>query len=103
MQIFSEKEGDTISTGSGHIVVFKNAPHPNATKVYLNWALSRDGQLGWQRLTGRNSFRTDIPKDMVAFKEVNVPKARRKYLPSSLPHYEDLTPSRTPDDEVAAL
>ena len=62
MQIFSEKEGDTIASGSGHIIAFKNAPHPNATKVYLNWFLSRDGQLIWQKLTGRNSFRTDIQR-----------------------------------------
>ena len=102
MQIFSEKEGDTISTGSGHIVVFKNAPHPNATKVYLNWFLSRDGQLVWQRLTGRNSFRTDIPKDMVAFKEEQVPKEGGKYLMSSLPQYEDVKPLRKLVDEVLA-
>jgi len=102
MQIFSEKEGDTISTGSGHIVVFKNAPHPNATKVYLNWFLSRDGQLVWQRLTGRNSFRTDIPKDMVAFKEEQVPKEGGKYLLSSLPQYEDVKPLRKLVDEVLA-
>jgi iron(III) transport system substrate-binding protein len=100
MQIFSDKEGDTISTGSGHIVAFKNAPHPNATKVYLNWFLSRDGQLAWQKLTGRNSFRTDIPKDMIPFKEEQIPKEGGKYLLSSLPQYEDVTPLRKLVDEV---
>jgi len=93
-QIFSEKEGDTISTGSGHIVTFKNAPHSNATKVYLNWFLSRDGQLAWQKLTGRNSFRTDIPKDMIRYKDEQVPKDGGKYLLSSLPQYEDVKPLR---------
>jgi iron(III) transport system substrate-binding protein len=102
MQIFSEKEGDTISTGSGHIVTFKNAPHPNATKVYVNWFLSREGQLTWQKLTGRNSFRTDIPKDMIPFKEEQVPKEGGKYLLSSLPQYEDIKPLRKLVDEVLA-
>ena len=102
MQIFSEKEGDTISTGSGHIASFKNAPHPNATKVYLNWFLSRDGQLIWQKLTGRNSFRTDIPKDMIPFKEEQVPKEGGKYLLSSLPQYEDVKPLRKLVHEVLA-
>jgi len=102
MQIFSEKEGDTISTGSGHIVTFKNAPHPNATKVYVNWFLSREGQLIWQKLTGRNSFRTDIPKDMIPFKEEQVPKEGGKYLLSSLPQYEDIKPLRKLVDEVLA-
>ena len=94
MQIFSEKEGDTISSGSGHIVAFKNAPHPNATKVYLNWFLSRDGQSVWQKLTGRNSFRTDIPKDMIAYPDEQIPKEGGKYLLSSLPQYEDVRPLR---------
>jgi iron(III) transport system substrate-binding protein len=101
-QIFSEKEGDTISTGSGHIIAFKNAPHPNATKVYLNWFLSRDGELIWQKLTGRNSFRTDIPKDMIPYKEEQVPKEGGKYLLSSLPQYEDVKPLRKLVDEVLA-
>ena len=102
MQIFSEKEGDTISTGSGHIIAFKNAPHPNATKVYLNWFLSRDGQLIWQKLTGRNSFRTDIPKDMIPYKDEQVPKEGGKYLRSSLPQYEDVKPLRKLVDEILA-
>jgi ABC-type Fe3+ transport system substrate-binding protein len=101
-QIFSEKEGDTISTGSGHIIAFKNAPHPNATKVYLNWFLSRDGQLTWQKLTGRNSFRTDIPKDMIPYKDEQVPQEGGKYLLSSLPQYEDVKPLRKLVDEVLA-
>jgi ABC-type Fe3+ transport system substrate-binding protein len=101
-QIFSEKEGDTISSGSGHIVSFKNGPHPNATKVYLNWFLSRDGQLIWQKLTGRNSFRTDIPKDMIRYKDEQVPKEGGKYLLSSLPQYEDVKPLRKLVDEVLA-
>lgn len=99
-QIFSEKEGDTISSGSGHIVTFKNPPHPNATKVYLNWFLSREGQMIWQKLTGRNSFRTDIPKDAIPFKEEQVPKEGGKYLLSSLPQYEDVKPLRKLVDEV---
>ena len=102
LQIFSDKEGDTISTGSGHITTFKNAPHPNATKVYINWFLSREGQLIWQKLTGRNSFRTDIPKDMILFKEEQVPKEGGKYLLSSLPQYEDIKPLRKLVDEVLA-
>ena len=101
-QIFSEKEGDTISSGSGHIITFKNAPHPNATKVYLNWFLSRDGQLAWQKLTGRNSFRTDISKDMIRYKDEQVPKEGGKYLLSSLPEYEDIKPLRKLVDEVLA-
>jgi iron(III) transport system substrate-binding protein len=102
MQVFSEKEGDTISSGSGHIIAFKNAPHPNATKVYLNWFLSREGQLIWQKLTGRNSFRTDIAKDMIPHPDEQIPKEGGKYLLSSLPQYEDIEQLRKLVDEVLA-
>lgn len=102
MQVFSEKEADTISTGSGHISLFKNAPHPNAAKVYINWFLSREGQMTWQKHTGRNSLRTDIPKDVLSFGEMQVPKEGRRYLLSSLPQYEDVKPLRKLVDEVLA-
>lgn len=102
MQVFSEKEADTISTGSGHISLFKNAPHPNAAKVYINWSLSREGQMTWQKHTGRNSLRTDIPKDVLSFGEIQVPKEGRRYLLSSLPQYEDVKPLRKLVDEVLA-
>lgn len=46
-------------------------PHPNAAKVFVNWLLSREGQLTVQResvkhkIRSSNSLRIDIPKDMV--------------------------------------
>ena len=93
-QIFSEKEGDAIASGSGHISAFKDGPHPNAAQLYVNWFLSRDGQLNWQKHTGRNSFRTDIPKDMLEFLELQVPKEGGKYMLTSLAKYDDIEPVR---------
>jgi iron(III) transport system substrate-binding protein len=47
------------------VAVFKNAPHPNASKVFLNWFWSREGQLAWLEAWGdpvpRNSRRADVP------------------------------------------
>ncbi len=54
-----------MSTRSGHISFFKNAPHPNAARAYINWTLSREGQLAWQKIAKANSLRIDIPKDMI--------------------------------------
>jgi len=93
-QIFSDKESDAIASGSGHISLLKDAPHPNAAQLYANWFLSRDGQLGWQKLTGRNSFRTDLPKDMLEFRDIQVPKEGGKYMLTSLSKYEDIEPVR---------
>jgi len=101
-QIFSEKEADALSTGSGHIALFKDGPHPNAAQLYVNWFSSREGQLAWQKHTGRNSFRTDISKDMLEFREIQVPKEGGKYILTSLPKYEDIEPLRRLVSELFA-
>ncbi len=41
--------------------VFKNSPHPNASKVWVNWLLSREGQMAWAEAMQGNSRRTDVP------------------------------------------
>lgn len=68
------KEGVETNPGSsGNITVIKNAPHPNATKLFLNWYLSKEGQLAMQKAYPKgDSLRTDIPKDMID------PRWRRK-------------------------
>ena len=64
-QIAHLKEGANLTCGWGTANLLTHAPHPNAAKVYLNWLLSKDGQLAWQSQTNDNSARTDISKDMV--------------------------------------
>ena len=56
-----------MTAGSGGVALINKAPHPNAAKVALNWLLSRDGQIAYQRLfaqgnDGPDSMRIDIPK-----------------------------------------
>lgn len=65
----SLREGVYFTVGGGTISLLGNAPHPNAAKVFINWFLSRKGQIALQKL-GRpddppNSMRIDIPKDDV--------------------------------------
>jgi ABC-type uncharacterized transport system YnjBCD substrate-binding protein len=60
------KEGAPLSTSSGNIALFNNAPHPNAARVVINWLLSREGQIAYQTHDPlKDSLREDIPKDMV--------------------------------------
>ena len=54
------KEGLYVSGGYGHLTILKNAPHPNATKVFVNWLLGRDGQEMFSRGMGVGSRRLDI-------------------------------------------
>jgi ABC-type Fe3+ transport system substrate-binding protein len=39
----------------------KEAPHPNAAKVFINWLLSKEGGYAMSSNTGDNSRRADVP------------------------------------------
>jgi iron(III) transport system substrate-binding protein len=65
------KEGVPLGVGFGTLSLLKNAPHPNAAKVFINWYLSRKAQTALQKDMGKavdapDSLRIDIPKDDVA-------------------------------------
>jgi iron(III) transport system substrate-binding protein len=72
------KEGAPIGPSTGGVVVLQPAPHPNAAKVFVNWLLSREGQLAWQRHMQAPSLRIDIPKDGVY--PALVPKPGVRYV-----------------------
>ena len=57
------KEGDIMGGGACCMAMLNRAPHPNAAKVFINWVMSREGQIAWQKYSETNSLRTDIPKD----------------------------------------
>lgn len=102
ISLHTQKEAGSLTTGSGHLSFFKNAPHPSAARVYINWILSKEGQKVWQKYTGDNSLRVDIPKDGLPLGQAQVPKESRSYLMTSLPQYEDVKPLRTLVDGVLA-
>ena len=58
--------------------VLKNARHPNAAKVFMNWVLSRDAQLLMQqgkdvpKRRRPNSLRIDVQKDMIPEERIRV-------------------------------
>jgi iron(III) transport system substrate-binding protein len=49
-----------LSIGSGGIQVISQAPHPNATKVFVNWLLTQRVQERLAQATADNSRRTDV-------------------------------------------
>jgi iron(III) transport system substrate-binding protein len=88
------KEGSSFSAGGGSVSYVNQAPHPNAAKVFLNWFLSRRGQIALQKLGDvddpANSRRIDIPKD-------DIPPENRlqpgmKYFDVVKPEYGDMKP-----------
>jgi iron(III) transport system substrate-binding protein len=54
------KEGSYTSSGSGSLSVVKNSTHPKATKVFVNWLLSKEGQEVYGRAMGQATRRLDV-------------------------------------------
>jgi iron(III) transport system substrate-binding protein len=90
------KEGLELTTGGGSMSLIKGGPNPNAAKVFINWFLTRRGQIAMQKyndLYGEdapNSRRMDIPKDMLVLTNRMIPG--KKYFDVSDPKYADMTP-----------
>lgn len=56
------KEGSMIEPGAGTVSVMNKRPHPNATRIFINWLLSKDGQTVYAEAAGIESAREDVSK-----------------------------------------
>jgi ABC-type Fe3+ transport system substrate-binding protein len=54
------KEGTYTSCGSSALSVVKGSPHPNATKVFINWLLGKEGQDIYGKAMGQATRRFDV-------------------------------------------
>lgn len=54
------KEPPIVAAGAGNLFVFDKAPHPNATKLFVNWLLSQEGASVWSAAHGYPSRRLDV-------------------------------------------
>jgi len=67
------------SIGGSTLFVFNKRPHPNATKVFVNWLLSKNIQYGFAKAIQQSSRRMDVPS--VAEPD-QAPVAGAKYVSS---------------------
>jgi ABC-type Fe3+ transport system substrate-binding protein len=90
------KEAPAVSAGStGSLVLLNQAPHPNAAKLFINWLLSREGQLAFHQIANtpintEESMRIDVPKEMIAAEDRRVEGV--KYMLFDRPDYMDMKP-----------
>jgi ABC-type Fe3+ transport system substrate-binding protein len=68
------KEGTSGSNGFGTVAVMRNAPHPHAAKVYINWLLSKEGQELYSRALTQGTRRLDVDTKWLA--KFNTPAAK---------------------------
>jgi iron(III) transport system substrate-binding protein len=76
-----------VSGGSGHVTMLKGAPHPNATKVFINWFLGKEGQEIFGRAMGQGTRRLDV--DTQWLKEFGVIAAKDSLTPDQYPRLEN--------------
>ena len=89
------KEGGGLVQQFGTLALVNRAPHPNAAKVFINWLLSRKGQIVLQKKTAigespADSLRIDIPKDDVPY--LNRRLDGIKYLDTGKPEWIEMKP-----------
>lgn len=52
-----------VSGSTSAISIMKGRPHPNATKLFVNWLIGPDGGLQLSKAVGGQSQRLDVPTD----------------------------------------
>lgn len=86
------KEGIYMRATQGSLSILNRLPHPAATKVFINWLLSREGQTLYQkyflRLDPVFSLRDDVPVDPTV--EPYRPKPGEKFMSVYRSEFRDL-------------
>lgn len=99
---YSVKEMPGIGSGAGALVVMNRHPHPNAARVFLNWYLSREGQIAFRQANTDElrvgSLREDLPPEILP------PLARRQkdreYVWINRPDWMDFKPINALIEEI---
>lgn len=74
-----EGMSDIVSSSVGQVVIFNNAPHPNAAKLFANWIASREGLEIYSRNRGGVPTRNDIHEERYLPAEM-IPKPGVEYF-----------------------
>jgi len=98
------KEGTYGTAGSGNLTVIKSLPHPNATKVFVNWLLGKEGQEIFTKAMGQATRRLDVETKWL--KDFGVLPAKdhltlKQFLESENQSEEKLERVREPASTVA--
>ncbi|MBM2811010.1 MAG: Extracellular solute-binding protein [Chloroflexi bacterium] len=83
--------GRPHGVGGGAVSLVEGGPNPNAGKVFVNWLLSRDGQMSWQEHIRAGSLRLDVPKDHLD--QDTLPRPGLRYIDASNEEYAALSSS----------
>lgn len=75
------KEGTAMSTGGNGLAISPGLAHPNATTVFVNWILSKEGQSVFVQGVGAPSGRLDVAAEGIL--PILSPQAGEKVFPET--------------------
>lgn len=76
--ILDAKDSRTLGPSSGIVSIMNRAPHPNATILFLNWLLTREGQAIMTKTIGLPSRRLDVSTEHIL--PILIPQPGKKYI-----------------------
>jgi ABC-type Fe3+ transport system substrate-binding protein len=59
-RVFPADAPGALTGGNGVLFTFKNAPHPHAAQLFVNWFASREGQEVWAKTIREPTLRADV-------------------------------------------
>jgi hypothetical protein len=63
VRTFGREPGRAVLTHGGQtLYAFNKRPHPNATRLFINWLLAKDMQARLAEVTAQGSRRRDVPQ-----------------------------------------
>ncbi len=65
VKVVQPAEGTLSSSSKGVAGVLNKAAHPNATRVFVNWLLTKEGQTVMSQVSGQSSRRLDVSHEWV--------------------------------------
>jgi iron(III) transport system substrate-binding protein len=63
----------TVTSGSGQVVFVKNAPNPNAARVFVNWIASKEGLEIYARANRAATTRNDVDESFLPPETIPTP------------------------------
>jgi iron(III) transport system substrate-binding protein len=72
----------TVAVGNGLVALFKNAPHPRAAQLFINWLASKEGLETYARAIRSSPTRNDIDEQSFVPSE-SIPVPGMDYFDSS--------------------
>lgn len=67
------REGIYVGSGSSIVTMIKQAPHPAAAKLFINFFLSNEGQTIFTKTIGVHSAREDVPIEGINLNKLRQP------------------------------